>query len=93
MAAKAATVWGATTVVEEIAVQQRAGAKRFTSLVQLLENGKGERFVRFAYTTDGVVRRGPVTLRAADLGKLRDALGKSPGLAEALGMGTGRGEG
>ena len=93
MATKAATAWGATTVVEEIAVQQRAGAKRFTSLVQLLENGKGERFVRFAYTTDGVVRRGPVTLRAADLGKLRDALGKSPGLAEAFGMGTGRREG
>jgi hypothetical protein len=93
MATKEATVWGATTVVEEIAVQQRAGAKRFTSLVQLLENGKGERFVRFAYTTDGVVRRGPVTLRAADLGKLRDALGKSPGLAEALGMGTARREG
>lgn len=93
MATKAATAWGETKVVEEIAVQQRAGAKRFTSLVQLLENGKGERLVRFAYTTDGVVRRGPVTLRAADLTKLREALGTSPGLAEALGMATGRGEG
>jgi hypothetical protein len=94
MTRKAATAWGETTVVEEIAVQQRAGAKRFTSLVQLLENGKGERLVRFAYATDGVVRRGPVTLRAADLSKLRESLRTSPGLAEALGMATGRnGEG
>jgi hypothetical protein len=93
MATKAATAWGETTVVEEIAVQQRAGVKRFVSLVQLLENGKGERLVRFAYTTDGVVRRGPVTLRAADVVKLREALGESPGLAEALGMATGRGKG
>jgi hypothetical protein len=91
MAAKAATAWGETTVVEEIAVPQRAGAKRFTSLVQLLETRKGERLVRFAYTTDGVVRRGPVTLRVTDLAKLQGALAESPGLAEALGLGTGRG--
>ena len=58
--------------------------KRFSSLVQLLENGKGERLVRFAYATDGVARRGPVTLRLRDLEKLRAALEKSPGLAEAL---------
>ena len=89
MGTTAATAWGATKVVEEIAVPQRAGTKRFVSLVQLLENRKGERLVRFAYSTDGVVRRGPVTLRAADLAKLREALTESPGLAGALGMATG----
>ena len=60
------------------------GGKRFASIVQLLENGKGERLVRFAYATDGVARRGPVTLRLSDLEKLRAGLDKHPGLAEAL---------
>jgi hypothetical protein len=53
-------------------------------LVQLLESDKGERLVRFAYTTDGVSRRGPVTLRLRDLERLRAALGEHPGLSEAL---------
>jgi hypothetical protein len=42
--------------------------------------------VRFAYATDGVARRGPVTLRLRDLEKLRAALAKHPGLKEALGL-------
>jgi hypothetical protein len=45
--------------------------------------------VRFAYSTDGVARRGPVTLRARDLAKLRTALGEHPELAAVLGMGEG----
>jgi len=65
---------------------QRAGDKRFSSVVELLEDGRGEQLVRFAYSTGGVVRRGPVTLRARDLERLRAALGKSPGLAELLGL-------
>jgi hypothetical protein len=40
--------------------------------------------VRVAYSTDGVVRRGPVTLRARDLDRLRDALEKAPALTELL---------
>jgi hypothetical protein len=40
--------------------------------------------VRFAYTTDGVSRRGPVTLKRRDLERLRAALAEHPGLAEAL---------
>jgi hypothetical protein len=84
--AKVATAWGEARVVEEVAVQQRAGAKRFASIVQLLENGKGEQLVRFAYTTDGSARRGPVTFRAGDLEKLRAALAGNPGLAAALGL-------
>lgn len=84
--AKVATAWGEATVVEEVAVRQRAGAKRFASVVQLLESGKGEQLVRFAYTTDGSARRGPVTFRAGDLEKLRMALAESPGLAQALGL-------
>ena len=79
-----ATPWGAAHGVEQLTLQQRAGDKRFVTLVQLLETDKGERLVRFAYTTDGVVRRGPVTLRSRDLERLRAALREHPGLAEAI---------
>jgi hypothetical protein len=80
----AATPWGSATLLEELRLPQQAGDKRFASLVQLLETGKGERLVRFAYATDGVARRGPVTLRAKDLERLRTALEKHPGLEAAL---------
>lgn len=83
-ATKAATPWGAATLVEELTLPQRAGDRRFASVVQLLETPKGERLVRFAYTTDGVARRGPVTLRARDLERLRAALAGRPALKEAL---------
>jgi len=82
---KAATPWGDVTVVEEVKVAQRAGDKRFASVVQLLENARGEQFVRIAYTTDGVARRGPVTLRPKDLERLRAALESRPSLASVLG--------
>jgi hypothetical protein len=81
-----ATAWGRATVVDQVKLQQRAGDKRFASLVQLLEDEKGERLVRFAYTTDGVVRRGPVTLRRADLERLRKALAEHEALGAALGL-------
>jgi hypothetical protein len=87
MSTKAATPWGKATVVEELRLQQRAGDKRFASIVQLLEDARGERLVRFAYATDGTARRGPVTLRARDLAKLRSALADTPRLAAALGLG------
>jgi hypothetical protein len=80
------TAWGPARVVEEAEVRQQAGERRFASVVQLLEGPKGEQLVRFAYTTDGVARRGPVTLRARDLERLRGALASRPGLREALGM-------
>jgi hypothetical protein len=79
-----ATPWGKATLVDEVRVQQRAGDKRFSSLVQLLEVKDGERLVRFAYATNGAARRGPVTLRARDLEKLRAALRDSPELTEVL---------
>jgi hypothetical protein len=79
-----ATPWGAAHPVEQLTLQQRAGDKRFASIVQLLETDRGERLVRFAYTTDGTTRRGPVTLRPRDLERLRVALAEHPGLAEAL---------
>jgi hypothetical protein len=50
----------------------------------LLEDEKGNLLVRFAYATDGVARRGPVTLRRADLERLRTALKKTPKLAAVL---------
>ena len=81
---KAATPWGPATLVEELKLAQRSGDRRFSSLVQLLETPKGERLVRFAYATDGTARRGPVTLRAADLEKLRAGLVDRPGLQELL---------
>ena len=80
----AATPWGPASVVEEVRLAQQAGEKRFSSLVQLLETKKGERLVRFAYATDGTARRGPVTLRARDLERLRVLLEKHPGLQETL---------
>ena len=86
-ARKAATPWGEATLVDEIELPQRVGEKRFSSVVQLLENGKGERLVRFAYTTGGVARRGPVTLRARDLARLRAAAARHPELAAELGLG------
>jgi hypothetical protein len=89
MTTKAATPWGDATLVDQLEIPQRAGDKRFASLVQLLENGKGERLVRFTYTTGGTARRGPVTLRARDLERFRAALRKHPDLAEALGIGGG----
>ena len=78
------TAWGKATVVDEVRLQQKAGDKQFASLVQLLEDEKGKRLVRFAYTTDGVARRGPVTLRDADLDRLRKALAEHEALAAAL---------
>ena len=83
-ATKAATPWGPATLLEELRLPQQSGGKRFASLVQLLEDGNGERLVRFAYATDGVARRGPVTLRLRDLERLRAALAKHPGLEEVL---------
>ena len=81
-----ATPWGKATLVDEVRVQQRAGDKRFSSLVQLLEGADGELLVRFAYATNGTARRGPVTLRARDLEKLRAAARERPQLTEVLGM-------
>jgi hypothetical protein len=78
------TAWGKATLVDEVRLPQRAGEKRFASLVQLLEDGKGEPLLRFAYTTDGVTRRGPVTLRRADLERLAKALDEHEALAAAL---------
>jgi hypothetical protein len=80
------TLWGKAKLVDEVKLQQRAGDKRFASLVQLLEDEKGERLVRFAYTTDGHTRRGPVTLRGADLDRLRKALPDHQALGAALGL-------
>jgi len=81
-----ATPWGPAALVEEVGVPQRAGDRRFGVTVQLLETGDGERLVRFAYTTAGSVRRGPVTMRARDLERLRAALEAAPVLGETLGL-------
>jgi hypothetical protein len=82
--ATASTPWGPATVVEELVLPQRADGRRFGSLVQLLETARGERLVRFAYSTGGTARRGPVTLRARDLERLRASLAEHPGLKELL---------
>jgi len=82
--AKTATPWGLAQKLEELTLPQRVGDKRFASVVELLETERGERLVRFAYSTGGAVRRGPVTMRARDLERLRAALAEHPGLAEAI---------
>src|SRR5262245_59962517 len=84
-AATAATPWGNATVVEEARVAQRVGDRRFASILQLLEDDRGQPLVRIAYTTGGVTRRGPVTLRPKDVEKLRSALEPGSRLAVALG--------
>lgn len=81
-----ATPWGPATLVERLVLPQRAGEKRFSSVVELLEDARGERLVRFAYSTGGAARRGPVTLRARDIDRLQAALAKTPALAAALGL-------
>jgi hypothetical protein len=89
--AKIVTPWGRAILVESLTVRQQAGERRFASVVELLENDRGERLVRFAYSTGGVARRGPVTLRARDVERLHAALAKTPELADALGIGGGGG--
>ncbi len=86
MATQTATPWGGADLVEQVVVKQQAGELRFSSLVQLLETRDGERLVRFAYSTGGHARRGPVTFRAKDIARLRSQLEQHPALAEALGM-------
>jgi hypothetical protein len=87
---KATTPWGQTEVVEELTVPQRAGEKRFATIIQLLADERGEELVRFAYSTGGTARRGPVTLRARDLERLRTGLAEHPALARALGSMNGQ---
>jgi hypothetical protein len=81
------TPWGRAALVDELTLPQRAGERRFASLVQLLDGVKGEQLVRFAYSTGGTARRGPVTLRARDVERLRAALAEHPALAATLGLG------
>ena len=88
---KVATPWGAATVAEELHLSQRAGEKRFATIVQLLEVEGGEQLVRFAYSTGDAARRGPVTLRARDLARLRAALVDRPKLRDALAIEGGGG--
>ena len=78
------TPWGKARAVEQVNVAQRAGERRFSTVVELLETDNGERLVRFAYTTDGSARRGPVTLRAKDVERMRKLLERTPELREAL---------
>ncbi len=80
-----ATPWGKSTAIERVTVAQRAGERRFSTVVELLEIEGGERLVRFAYTTDGSVRRGPVTLRAKDLARMQKLLERTPELRAAIG--------
>jgi len=86
MAWKTTTPWGGADLVEHLVIRQQAGERRFATHVELLETQAGERLVRFAYATDGVARRGPVTFRARDLERLRTQLAQHPALAEALGL-------
>lgn len=80
------TPWGKARAVEQVSVAQRAGERRFSTVVELLETEFGERLVRFAYTTDGSARRGPVTLRAKDVARMQKLLERTPVLREALGQ-------
>ena len=78
------TAFGKAELIEEVTLKQRANGKQFETVVQLLEDERGNLLVRFAYATNGVARRGPVTLRHADLERLRTALKKAPKLAAVI---------
>jgi hypothetical protein len=80
------TAFGRAEVAEQVTLKHRVNGKQFATLVQLLEDDKGDWLVRFAYATDGTARRGPVTFRGADLERLRVALRKTPRLRAALGI-------
>ena len=86
---KKATPWGQAVLVDRVTLSQRAREKRFATIVELLMTEKGERLVRFAYSTDGTARRGPVTLRARDLDRLRTALSEHAELRALLDLGGG----
>jgi hypothetical protein len=78
------TAWGVAELVEEITVSQGTPEREFAARVQLLTNDEGETLVRFAYSTGGTARRGPVTLRAGDLRRLARSLSRAPRLKSAL---------
>jgi hypothetical protein len=78
------TPWGKARKTASVSVGQRSGDRRFATVVELLETARGEQLLRFAYSTDGIVRRGPVTLRARDMERLRAALEREPALREAV---------
>ncbi len=78
------TPWGKATALAEVVLPQKGTAKGFEPVVQLLETRDGERLVRFAYRTEGQVRRGPVTVRVRDLARARKALERAPELRRAL---------
>jgi hypothetical protein len=78
------TPWGAAEVVDEVKVAQRAPEKRFSVVVQLLSAPGGEPLVRIAYATEGTIRRGPVTMRAREVERLRTALEGRPALADVV---------
>jgi hypothetical protein len=80
------TAFGRAEVAEQVTLKQRVNGKQFATIVELLEDEKGGWLVRFAYSTDGVARRGPVTLRGADVERLRVALRKTPRLRALLGI-------
>jgi hypothetical protein len=82
----ASTPWGDTTVLDEVTLPQRADGREFASVVQLLGRDDGSRYVRFAYTTEGTARRGPVTLRTEDVERLQLELAGHAELAAALGL-------
>ena len=57
-----------------------------TALVEELTVRQQAGDKRFAYSTDGTNRRGPVTLRQRDVARLRALLAQHPALAEALAL-------
>ena len=66
-------------------MQQRAGDRRFATIVQLLVDEKGNELVRFAYSTDGTAREAP-SPSAAATSSASAALAEHPAIKGALGM-------
>ena len=52
------TAFGKAEIAEQVTLKQRVNGKQFSTLVQLLEDDRGEWLIRFAYATDGVAMYG-----------------------------------
>jgi hypothetical protein len=78
------TPWGKASILEEVEIEQEADGRPFSARVELLEGPDGSSLVRFAYSTGGSARRGPVTLRVEDLDALREQIRGTPRLARTL---------
>ena len=80
------TPWGPSRLVERLELRQRAGDRRFASVVELLETERGERARPLRVHDRRRRPPRPVTLRARDLERLRAQLASGRSSPRVLGL-------